>query len=153
MLIDDIDQHIVSCLVVDGRASFREIGDVVGLSAPAVKRRVDRLVSTGVITSFTARIDQGSLGWHTQAFVDVTFRSNVSPSRMKEVLTPIPEVVAAYTVSGSSDLVVHIRASSMEHFEKALERLRALDAVGRTESTIVLSTLIDRPTPVDHTKA
>ncbi|AZI59588.1 Lrp/AsnC family transcriptional regulator [Nakamurella antarctica] len=148
--MDDIDQHIVSCLVVDGRASFREIGEIVGLSAPAVKRRVDRLQASGVISSFTARLDQGALGWNTQAFVNVTFRNNVSPARMQEALAPIPEVVAAYTVSGDSDLVVHIRASNMQHFEQALERLRALDSVDRTESTIVLSTLIDRPSPVDR---
>lgn len=150
MLIDDIDQHIVSCLIADARSSYREIGETVALSAPAVKRRVDRLVNEGVITSFTARVDPGSLGWHTQAFVSVTFRGNVSPARMREVLTPIPEVVAAYTVSGGSDLLVHIRAADMAHFEEALERLRTVDGIGKTESTIVLSTLLDRPTPIDR---
>lgn len=145
MRIDSIDSHIISCLVDDARSSFREIGVAVGLSAPAVKRRVDRLRTEGVITGFTTQVDPAMLGWNAQAFVEVTYRGNVSPARINQLLTPIPEVVAAYTVSGSSDVMVHLRAASMEHFEHALERLRAAAGVERTESTIVLSTLLDRP--------
>ena len=145
MQLDEIDHRIVSCLTADARQSFREIGEVVGLSAPAVKRRVDRLRSEGVITGFTARLDPGSVGWNVQAFVAVTYQGNTSPDRIREALLPVAEVVAAYTVSGDADVLVHLRASDMAHFEQALERLRATDAVARTESTIVLTTLVDRP--------
>ena len=55
-------------------------------------------------------------------------------------------MAAAYTVSGDADVLVRIRAADMADFESALERLRAADAVAKTESSIVLSTLIDRPT-------
>jgi DNA-binding Lrp family transcriptional regulator len=57
MGLDDIDQRIVARLRDDARASFAEIGSAVGLSAPAVKRRVDRLRAAGVITGFTAVVD------------------------------------------------------------------------------------------------
>lgn len=153
MQIDKIDSHIISCLVDDARSSFREIGERVGLSAPAVKRRVDRLRADKVITGFTTQVDPALLGWTAQAFVEVTYRGNVSPARIGQLLTPIPEVVAAYTVSGASDVLVHLRAADMEHFEHALERLRSAVGVERTESTIVLSSLLDRPAatlaPVD----
>lgn len=145
MRIDTIDRQIIAILIDDARSSFREIGSAVGLSAPAVKRRVDRLRAEGVITGFTTQLDPVMLGWSAQAFVEVTYRGNVSPGRITQLLTPIPEVVAAYTVSGSSDVLVHLRAADMEHFEHALERLRAAAGVERTESTIVLSTLLDRP--------
>lgn len=151
MQIDKIDQHIISCLMADARSSFREIGLTVGLSAPAVKRRVDRLQSDGIVTGFTARVDPSAVGWNTQAFVAVTYRGNVSPARIAQLLTPIPEVVAAFTVSGDSDVLVHLRAADMAHFEQALERIRAADGIARTESTIVLSTLLERPTPVEAT--
>lgn len=142
--LDEIDQHIIARLVRDARASFREIGQAVGLSAPAVKRRVDRLVHGGVIAGFTARLAPEALGWRAQALVAVTYAGNVTPDRIKRVLEPIPQVVAAYTVSGDADVLVHIRAADMADFEQALEKLRATDAVARTESTIVLSTLLDR---------
>jgi DNA-binding Lrp family transcriptional regulator len=56
----------------------------------------------------------------------------------------VPQVVAAYTVSGAADVLVHLRAADMADFEQALETLRSDPAVARTESTIVLSTLLDR---------
>lgn len=143
--MDEIDRHIVSCLVKQARSSFREIGLEVGLSAPAVKRRVDRLQDEGVITGFTAQIDPAQLGWTTQAFVSVTYAGNITPARIRQILTPIPEVVAAYTVSGDADALVHLRAADMAQFEQALEQIRASGAVARTESTIVLSSLLDRP--------
>ena len=145
MPLDPIDRHIISCLVNDARRSFRDIGDEVGLSAPAVKRRVDRLRADGVITGFTALVDPGALGWRTQAFVSVTYTANTSPQRIRDILEPLPEVVAAYTVSGGADVLVHLRAEDMAHFEQVLERLRGAAGVARTESTIVLSPLIDRP--------
>ncbi|MDQ6657373.1 MAG: Lrp/AsnC family transcriptional regulator [Actinomycetota bacterium] len=143
--MDKIDSHIISCLVAEARSSFREIGLEVGLSAPAVKRRVDRLREEGVITSFTARLDPTRVGWTTQAFVAVTYHGNVSPARIKQFLAPIPEVIAAYTVSGADDILVHLCAADMAHFEQALERIRSGEGVARTESTIVLSSLLDRP--------
>lgn len=145
MPLDRIDRHIISCLVQDARRSFRDVGDEVGLSAPAVKRRVDRLRADGVIAAFTTRVDPGALGWRTQAFVSVTYSANTSPGRIREILEPIPEVIAAYTVSGDADVLVHLQAEDMAHFEQALERLRASAGVARTESTIVLSPLLERP--------
>lgn len=145
MQLDSIDNHIISCLIQDARSSFREVGESVGLSAPAVKRRVDRLRAEKVITGFTTRMDPGSVGWHTEAFVSVTYGGNITPTRISTILQPIAEVVAAYTISGDADVLVHVRAADMAHFEQALERLRAADGVVRTESSIVLSTLLDRP--------
>ena len=51
--MDTIDQSVLSCLLADGRATYAEIGAEVGLSAPAVKRRVDKLRETGAIRGFT----------------------------------------------------------------------------------------------------
>lgn len=148
MRIDGLDRHIIALLAQNSRASFRDIGQQVGLSAPAVKRRVDKLREEGVIRSFSAVLDPQALGWSTQAMVSVTYSGNVAPARIKTLLEAIPQVVAAYTVSGEADVLVHVRAASMADFEQALEQLRATDAVARTESTIVLSTLLDRAGPL-----
>ena len=72
------------------------------------------------------------------------FRS-ISPGRIRAALAPLPQVAAAYTVSGAADAIVHLRASDIHALESALERLRSLDLVDRTVSAVVLSTLIDRP--------
>jgi len=146
--MDTLDQQIVAQLVVNARSSYAEIGGVVGLSAPAVKRRVDKLLEAGVLRGFTAVVDPGALGWSTEAFIEVHCRSNVSPARIRDGLAPLPEVVAAYTVSGAADAIVHLRAAGIAHLETTLERLRAVDFVDRTVSTVVLSTLLERgPVP------
>src|SRR5437660_1141235 len=86
--MDSIDQRIVSCLVSDARSSYAEIGSVVGLSAPAVKRRVDKLLERGVLRGFTAVVDPEALGWGTEAFVEVHCRGNVVPARITATLEP-----------------------------------------------------------------
>jgi DNA-binding Lrp family transcriptional regulator len=141
--MDSIDQQIVAQLVSNARSSYSEIGGIVGLSAPAVKRRVDKLLGAGVLRGFTAVVDPGALGWGTEAFVEVHCRGNVAPSRIRDGLLLLPEVVAAYTVSGAADAIVHLRAGGIAHLESALERLRAVDFVERTVSTVVLSTLLE----------
>ncbi|KAA2264784.1 Lrp/AsnC family transcriptional regulator [Solihabitans fulvus] len=143
--MDSIDQRIISRLVADARSSYAEIGKKVGLSAPAVKRRVDRLLDTGVLRGFTAVVDPEALGWGTEAFVEVHCRGNISPAQIRARLEPLPEVVAAYTVSGAADAIVHLRAADIHHLETALERVRAVEIIDRTVSTVVLSRLLDRP--------
>src|ERR1041384_2144065 len=143
--VDSIDQRIISCLMANARSSYAEIGKEVGLSAPAVKRRVDKLLDTGVLRGFTAVVDPEALGWGTEAFVEVHCKGNVAPHDIQHRLIPLPEVVAAYTVSGAADAIVHLRAADIHHLEDALERLRAVDMIDRTVSTVVLSTLLEPP--------
>lgn len=142
--LDDLDAGIVGCLLRDARATFAEVGDAVGLSAPAVKRRVDRLRRSGAIRGFTAVVDPRALGWTTEAYVHVYCRGTVAPEDLRDALLGVPEVVGACTVSGSADALVHVLARDVSHLERALERIRAEPNVDHTESTIVLSRLIDR---------
>lgn len=145
LLVEILDQQIVACLVANARSSYAQIGAQVGLSAPAVKRRVDRLLASGVLRGFTAVVDPEALGWGTEAFVEVHCRGNVAPAAIRSGLESLPEVIAAYTVSGAADAIVHLRAASIAHLERALERLRAVEFIDRTVSTVVLSTLLERP--------
>lgn len=143
--VDSLDQQILSCMVANARSSYAEIGSAVGLSAPAVKRRVDRLRADGVLRGFTAVVDPAALGWGSEAFVEVYCRGIVRPAEIRAGLEALVEVVAAYTVSGAADAIVHLRAGGIAHLETALERLRAVPFVERTVSTVVLSTLLERP--------
>ncbi len=146
--MDAVDQRIVAFLVGDARASYAEIGARVSLSAPAVKRRVDRLRATGVIKGFTAVIEPSALGWTTEAFVELYCTGRTTPAQITVATRRHPEVVGAYTVSGEADALVHLRAADIGHLEQALERLRAEPFVTSTRSMIVLSRLVEMPTPV-----
>ncbi|GAA2636047.1 Lrp/AsnC family transcriptional regulator [Paractinoplanes durhamensis] len=148
MQMDPVDQRIIALLVADARASYAEIGSKVALSAPAVKRRVDRLRATGVIKGFTAVIDPAAVGWTTEAFVELFCTGRTTPAQITVATRRHPEVIGAYTVSGQADALVHLRAADIGHLEQALERLRAEPFITSTRSMIVLSRLVETPTVV-----
>jgi DNA-binding Lrp family transcriptional regulator len=142
--VDDIDARIVAALIRDARSSYAVIGNEVGLSAPAVKRRVDRLRTVGAITGFSARVDPAAMGWTTEAYVELFCGGRTSPEEIAVAVRRYPEVTDACTVTGEADALVHIRASDVRHFEEVMERIRAEPFVIRTRSVIVLSRLVDR---------
>ncbi|MFY1653585.1 Lrp/AsnC family transcriptional regulator [Solwaraspora sp. WMMB762] len=148
MQIDAVDQRIIASLVADARSSYADIGARVSLSAPAVKRRVDRLRAAGVIRGFTAVVDPSAVGWTTEAFIELFCTGRTTPAQIAAATRQHPEVVGAYTVSGEADALVHLRAADIAHLEQALERLRAESFVTATKSMIVLSRLVDAPAPV-----
>ncbi|GAA3237728.1 Lrp/AsnC family transcriptional regulator [Dactylosporangium siamense] len=147
MRLDPIDQQIIALLQEDARSSYADIGSVVALSAPAVKRRVDRLRSQGVIRGYTALIDPDALGWTTEAFVELFCTGRTSPQQLRAAAKRHPAVVGAYTISGEADALVHLRAVDMAGLEEALEKLRAEPFVTSTRSMIVLSRLVERLAP------
>lgn len=145
MQIDDVDKRIIASLLADARASYADIGATVSLSAPAVKRRIDRLRAVGVIKGYTAVVDPAAIGWTTEAFVELFCTGRTTPAQIATATRRHPEVVGAYTVSGEADALVHLRAADITHLEQALERLRAEPFVTSTRSMIVLSRLVESP--------
>lgn len=139
---DELDRKILTALIANARTSFAEIGADIGLSATAVKRRVDRLRESDVITGFTATVRPDALGWRTEAYIEVYCDSAAPPRRLAEVARRYPEIVAAMTVTGGADALLHVRATDVGHFEEVLERIRAEPFVRRTHSYMVLSHLL-----------
>jgi DNA-binding Lrp family transcriptional regulator len=143
--MDDIDRQIVALLREDARRSFQSIGNRVSLSAPAVKRRVDRLEADGVVRGYTATVDPGRFGWPTHAFVALYCEGRMAAGEVRAAVEGNPEVEAAWTVAGEASAMLHVRARDTAHLEEALERIRDAPGVIRTQTQIVLSTLFERP--------
>ena len=146
--MDKLDRAILDHLLEDGRAGYAAIGDRVGLSAPAVKRRVDRLMADGVIRGFTVVIDPDQMGWAVEAYVEVHCQGSVSPEELRSAFAKVPEVHDAATVSGPADAILRIVARDVGDLERALERVRVeTQNVDHTNTSIVLSRLIERYGP------
>ena len=143
--MDDIDRQIVALLREDARRSFQSIGNRVSLSAPAVKRRVDRLEAEGVVRGYSAQVDADAFGWSTHAFVALYCEGRMAAAEVRAAVDRHPEVEAAYTVAGEASAIIHVRARDTTHLEEALERIRDHEGVTRTQTQIVLSTLFERP--------
>lgn len=142
--LDETDRLLLRELSKDGRATYDQLGRRVGLSASAAKRRVDRLITDGVIEGFGIRTGEQLHGPRIEAYVELYCKGTVSPSELKRILEPIPQVVTAATVSGAADALVLVAAPDIRALEMAIERIRSFPIVDHSETTIVLSRLIGR---------
>jgi len=142
--LDPIDRKIVALLRDSSKRTLAELGAEVGLSATAVKRRVDRLENDGVIIGYRALINWRALGEAIESLIEIYCADRTSPADVGRSLATVDEIVSAFTVSGEADAVVRVRVDSIEHLEKLVERLRRDPNIVRTRTLIILSTMLDR---------
>jgi Lrp/AsnC family leucine-responsive transcriptional regulator len=140
--VDNRDRRILALLVEDGRRTYDDIGRHVSLSAPAVKRRVDRLKREGALRGFTAVIDHAALGDSTEALVELFFAPGTLLDQVAATLRRQPEVVEAWSVTGEADAIARVRTRDNAHLERVIMDLQRDGLVERTRSQVVLSRLV-----------
>jgi len=138
--LDGTDLEIVDLLVRDGRRTLADIGAIVSLSPPAVKRRLDRLEEIGVIFGYTARIDHAKLGRPIEAFTELRFAGSTKVAEIAGVATGLPEVDAVHTIAGDPDALVHLRVRDVADLTRVIDLLRRSGKVTGTKTLIVLGT-------------
>lgn len=136
--VDAIDHHLLRLLHEDGRRTFSEMAPEVGLSVAAVKRRVDRLRETGVITGFTVQVDHARLGWGVQAFTELRYAGATRVEDIIATTTNVPEVQAVFTIAGDPDALVQVRARDLEHLQEVIDTLRSSGKITGTKTLMVL---------------
>src|SRR3954463_15130123 len=143
--MDAIDAQIVALLVEDARRPYGDIASRVALSAPAVKRRVDRLRASGALRGFTAVLDHASLGASTEALVELFFAPGTLLDEVARTLERHPEGVEAWSVTGEPDAVARVRTQDNADLERVIMAIQKEGPVERTRSQVVLSQLVARP--------
>jgi Lrp/AsnC family leucine-responsive transcriptional regulator len=135
----DIDRALLTALARDGRASYTELAERVGLSVSAVHQRVRRLEQRGLITGYHAAIDARGLGLGLTAFVSITpidvAQADDTPSR----LAHLAAIEACHSVAGAESYILKVRVASPDALEALLQQIRAAANV-TTRTTVVLST-------------
>lgn len=144
MALDALDQKIVALLIADGRRTLADIGREVGLSTPAVKRRVDQLEHSGIVRGYTAIVDPAALGWALEAIVELRFEGAALPAEAARSLHSAPEIVSAFTVAGDFDVIARVRVRDTAHLQDTINRLRRRPEVISTRTTVVMEAVIDR---------
>ena len=142
--MDAIDRQILSLLQQDGRRTYDDIGREVGLSAPSVSRRIERLREKGALRGFTAVVDPGALGWGTEALVELFYAQGTLLDEVAQTLADHPEVVEAWSVTGEADAIARVRTEDNADLERLIMDLQRTDHVIRTRSQVVLSPLVSR---------
>lgn len=138
--VDDVDRRILALLQADGRATLADVGGEVGLSAPAVKRRIDRLQEHGVITGFTVLVDDAKLGRALEAFTELRFAGDTKVADISAIARGMPEVKTVFTTAGDPDALVHIRVRDVNHLTQVIDRLRRSGTITGTKTLMVLDT-------------
>jgi DNA-binding Lrp family transcriptional regulator len=140
--IDAIDSEILALLVEDGRRTYDDIARRVELSAPSVKRRVDRLRESGALRGYTAVVDHAALGWGTEALVELFYRPGTTLDEVTRTLGEHAEVVEAWSVTGEADAIARVRTADNADLERLIIDLQRNGMVERTRSQVVLSRLV-----------
>ncbi|MET0750010.1 MAG: Lrp/AsnC family transcriptional regulator [Solirubrobacterales bacterium] len=142
MHVDPIDRRILSLLIEDGRRTYDDIARQVNLTAPSVKRRVDRLRTSGALRGYTAVVDYSALGWNTEALVELFCRPGTTLAEVSAALGDHPEVAEAWSVTGEADAIARVRTSDNADLERLIIDLQRNGLVERTRSQVVLSRLV-----------
>lgn len=143
--IDSTDGRILELLQQNARRTFGDIAGEVGLSAPAVKRRIDRLEALGVIRGYTAVIDHAYLGRPIEAFAELRFAGSTRVDDIEDIALDVPEVHAIFTVAGDPDALAWIRVSDVQDLKRVIDRLRSSGKVTGTKTLMVLSSSVRTP--------
>lgn len=146
MPLDRYDRLILDALQKDGALTNAQLSEQVNLSASQCSRRRAALEAAGVIEGYRARLDAGKLGLGIRVVVRVNLRTHAKTADMdfSAWIERQPEILAAFSVSGDADYVLHVRSRDLESFSNFLhERLLQRPDIGQVRSDFVLKTLKD----------
>ena len=142
--LDDTDVHILGLLQDDCRTPLARIGEQVGLSAPAVLERIKKLEAAGVISGYHATIDGRKIGLDVTAFIGVVTSDSEMIPEFERQVSALPDVLECHHVTGAFTLLLKVKTASTSTLERLITQVRSMDGVARTETTVVLSTHVER---------
>jgi Lrp/AsnC family transcriptional regulator, leucine-responsive regulatory protein len=144
--LDEIDQKLLLELRKNGRVSQERLSQVLALSRPAVRDRMHRLETMGVISGYTIVLDWERLGYPILAYVSVRTTNTKCEAAARDVMALSQDVATieeCHRITGEWCLLVKVRARSSKALSDLLDEIRALSAVSDTATTLALATLCD----------
>lgn len=145
-MLDSLDYKIIELLTFAGRMTWAELSSIVGISAPSTADRVKRLEEKGVITGYSARINYQALEYAITAFVAVNLEHPKYIEDFIEAVNEISEIEECHHIAGDDDYLLKLRCKSTLHLDSLLnDKLKRIDGVSRTRTTIVLTSNKEKP--------
>tara|TARA_R110002049_G_scaffold192113_1_gene361052 strand:+ start:75 stop:542 length:468 start_codon:yes stop_codon:yes gene_type:complete len=139
--VDALDLRILQTLQKDGRASIQDISERVGLSPSPVARRVKMMEKSGILTGYTALIDEATLGYGFSVFLSIKLDKQVDDTlaQFESAIAVLPEIVDCWLMTGNRDYLLRIATSGLPEFERFLVgKFTKLPGVASIESSIPL---------------
>ncbi|HSR68215.1 MAG TPA: Lrp/AsnC family transcriptional regulator [Acidobacteriota bacterium] len=141
-MLDDISVRILNIIQQNARTSNAEIARRVGMAPSAIFERIRKLESQGVIQGYAANLDPQVLGLELVAYVFVSTDERGQAVDTGTLLAEVPEVQEVHMVDGEDCYLIKVRAADTENLAELIrKRIRAIETVRSTRTTIVLKTL------------
>ena len=141
---DATDRAILELLQANCKQPLAAIGEKVGLKAPSVVERIHKLEEAGVITGYVAQLDARRLGNDVTVFIGVDTEHPRALGQLERELTAIEDILECHHVTGVHTLMLKAKTRNTEALEHLIDRIRSLDGVVSTETSVVLSTHAER---------
>ncbi len=142
--IDETDARILELLQRDGRESYAEVGQTVGMSGPSAHERVKKLEARGVIRGYSAQVDPTLLGYGVLAFIFIKQVPGTIATDMTGDFVGIDEIEECHHLAGESDYLLKVRATDTRHLERVLHSIQQVGHVFTTETQVVFSSAFER---------
>jgi Lrp/AsnC family transcriptional regulator for asnA, asnC and gidA len=135
--LDGLDREIISLLQYDGRMPYTEIGNKLGISEGAVRRRVKHLTEDGIL-QIVGIVEPRLMDWNAAGMIGINVRSG-HMEQAAEAIANFHEVTYLFMASGGFDLFVEVFCRDREHFVEFLnQKLQQVPGVIRTETFMIL---------------
>jgi DNA-binding Lrp family transcriptional regulator len=142
MSVDPLDARVLRLFADEPRVGVLEASRRLGVARGTVQARLDRLVRTGVVRGWGPEIDPAAVGYPVMAFATMEIRQGAGHDVVAEHLAQIPEVLEAFTITGTGDMWCRIVARSNADLQRAIDRVVSFEGIVRTSTVIALATQI-----------
>lgn len=136
--LDDLDHRLIALLRTDGRLPVAKLATELGVSRATVSARMERLVKTGAIAGYTVMLRATGRADAVRAITMVEIDGRNSEAVIRR-LTGFPEIRTLYTTNGRWDVVAEIETPTLREFDELLLRIRQVDGIANTETSILLA--------------
>ncbi|WP_130431707.1 Lrp/AsnC family transcriptional regulator [Rivibacter subsaxonicus] len=137
--MDDVDLQLIALLREDARASVASLAKTLKVARGTVQNRLAKLLADGTIVGFTVRLKPQAQAWRIRALTTIAVEGNKADAVL-QTLRGDPAVEALHTTNGRWDIVAELRADSLEAFDRVLSRIRLVDGIASSETSLLLST-------------
>lgn len=137
--MNDTDRQLLALLRDNARMSVTELSQKLRVSRATVQSRLAKLEESGVIAGYTIRVKPEAEAHRIRAWMGIAVDGNKAP-QVLQALRLEPGVHTLHTTNGRWDMMAEIRADNLELFDRLLGRIRRIDGIANTETSILLST-------------
>lgn len=137
--LDDTDAELLALLRSEGRMPVATLAKKLRVARGTVQNRMSRLEREGVIVGYTVRLKPQAEAQRIRALMTVAVEGNRAADVLR-VLRGHPNVTGLHSTNGRWDLVVELRADTLEAFDRALGNIRLIEGIASTETSLLLST-------------